>query len=177
MALDKLVDSAQLDACLEAEADAIRAKTGGYSDITFDYANSKGFADVIAAIETGGGGSSITQSSKYCDITVGYAIVTVGANNIVGAVDATTYLMSLSGAPSGANLIYAGIVSEPFYTNAEFLTTVYPLEGNSRLFYRYDASSGAPVSKIYSNSYDGKINEGSKYLVAWSAQSNWEVPA
>lgn len=56
MALDKLVDSTKLDACLDAEADAIRAKTGGSSDIPFDYANNKGFADAIASIQTGGGG-------------------------------------------------------------------------------------------------------------------------
>lgn len=55
MALDKLVDSTKLDACLDAEADAIRAKTGGASDILFDFANNKGFADAIAAIQTGGG--------------------------------------------------------------------------------------------------------------------------
>lgn len=58
MAVDKLVDSTKLDACLDAEADAIRAKTGGSSDIPFDYANNKGFADAIASIQTGGGSSS-----------------------------------------------------------------------------------------------------------------------
>ena len=55
MAVDKLVDSAQLDACLTAEANAIRAKTGGSANLTFDFANSKGFADAIAAIASGGG--------------------------------------------------------------------------------------------------------------------------
>lgn len=54
MALDKLVDSTKLDACLDAEADAIRAKTGDSNDITFDFANNKGFADAIAAIPSGG---------------------------------------------------------------------------------------------------------------------------
>ena len=51
---EMLVDSAKLDACLEAEADAIRAKTGGSSEIPFDFADRKGFADAIAAIPTGG---------------------------------------------------------------------------------------------------------------------------
>lgn len=53
MAVDKLVDSTKLDACLDAEADAIRAKTGGSADIPFDFANNKGFADAIAAISSG----------------------------------------------------------------------------------------------------------------------------
>lgn len=52
---EMLVDSTKLDACLDAEADAIRAKTGGSADIPFDYANNKGFADAIAAIPSGGG--------------------------------------------------------------------------------------------------------------------------
>ena len=52
---DMIVDSVKLDACLDAEADAIRAKTGGSADIPFDYANNKGFADAIAAIPSGGG--------------------------------------------------------------------------------------------------------------------------
>lgn len=50
---DMLVDGAKLDACLDAEADAIRAKTGDSNDITFDFANNKGFADAIAAIPSG----------------------------------------------------------------------------------------------------------------------------
>ena len=52
---EMLVDSTKLDACLDAEADAIRAKTGGTSPIPYDFANNKGFADAIAAIPTGGG--------------------------------------------------------------------------------------------------------------------------
>lgn len=61
----ELVDATKLDACCTAEANAIRAKTGGSSPIAFDYANSKGFADAIAAIPTGGGGIDI---SEYVDI-------------------------------------------------------------------------------------------------------------
>lgn len=52
---DMLIDGVKLDACNTAEADAIRAKTGGTDPIPYDYANSKGFADAIAAIPSGGG--------------------------------------------------------------------------------------------------------------------------
>lgn len=58
MAVDKLVDSTKLDACCTAEANAIRAKTGGSAQIVYDLANSKGFSDAIAAIPSGGGGLS-----------------------------------------------------------------------------------------------------------------------
>lgn len=52
---EMLIDGTKLDACNTAEADAIRAKTGGTDPIPYDYANNKGFADAIAAIQTGGG--------------------------------------------------------------------------------------------------------------------------
>lgn len=51
----ELVDASKLDACCTAEANAIRAKTGSSAQIAYDWANSKGFADAIAAIQTGGG--------------------------------------------------------------------------------------------------------------------------
>lgn len=67
MAVDKLVDSTKLNACLDAEADAIRAKTGGTSDLAFDFANDKGFADAIAAIPSG---TSLPLFIKHEAITV-----------------------------------------------------------------------------------------------------------
>ena len=67
MAVDKLIDSSKLDACCTAEANAIRAKTGGSSSIAYDWANSKGFADAIAAISGGGGSGyyNLTSDSIY----------------------------------------------------------------------------------------------------------------
>lgn len=55
----ELVDASKLDACCTAEANAIRAKTGSSAQIAYDWANSKGFADAIAAIS--GGGSNIEE--------------------------------------------------------------------------------------------------------------------
>ena len=57
-----LIDRTKLDACLDAEADAIRAKTGDSNDLTFDFANDKGFADAIAAIPSGGGSQNVFVS-------------------------------------------------------------------------------------------------------------------
>lgn len=67
---EMLVDSTKLDACLDAEADAIRAKTGGSADIAFDFANNKGFADAIAAIPSGGGGDSYEIARRFVDGTI-----------------------------------------------------------------------------------------------------------
>ena len=50
----ELVDASKLDTCCTAEANAIRAKTGSSAQIAYDWANSKGFADAIAAIPSGG---------------------------------------------------------------------------------------------------------------------------
>lgn len=55
MALDKVVDSAALDAGMLSVADAIRAKTGGADPLAWP----DGFAAAISGIETGGGGVSL----------------------------------------------------------------------------------------------------------------------
>lgn len=52
MAIDKAIDSLQLDADLTAVADAIRTKGGTSEALTFP----DGFVDAVAAIEAGGGG-------------------------------------------------------------------------------------------------------------------------
>lgn len=52
MALDKLVDSTQLNGALTATANAIRAKTGDSGTITWN--SSTGFANAISDIQTGG---------------------------------------------------------------------------------------------------------------------------
>lgn len=54
MAVDKLVDSTQLDADLTSVANAIRTKGGTSASLAFP----AGFVDAIDAIETGGGASS-----------------------------------------------------------------------------------------------------------------------
>ena len=54
MALDKVVDSAALDAGMAAVADEIRAKAGTTEPLAWP----DGFAAAISGIETGGGGSS-----------------------------------------------------------------------------------------------------------------------
>ena len=51
MSYDKVIDSAKLDAAMNATADAIRAKTGGTADIPWN--ESTGFASAISAIPVG----------------------------------------------------------------------------------------------------------------------------
>jgi len=77
MAVDKLVDSAQLDADLEDIADAIRAKGGTSASLAFP----NDFVSAIEAIPTGGGGGGRLPSgfqeveylgmSQNCYFTIG----------------------------------------------------------------------------------------------------------
>lgn len=60
MAVDKLVDSSQLDSDLTSVANAIRTKGGTSASLAFP----AGFVSAIAAIPTGGGGSSV-ESGTY----------------------------------------------------------------------------------------------------------------
>lgn len=61
MALDKLVDSAQLDSDLGDVADAIRAKSGGSSQLAFP----AGFVSEIGSIQTGGGTRTPVKLGEY----------------------------------------------------------------------------------------------------------------
>lgn len=56
MALDKVVDSAVLDAGMMSVADAIRAKAGATEPLAWP----DGFATAISGIETGGGGGGVS---------------------------------------------------------------------------------------------------------------------
>lgn len=61
MAVDKLVDSTQLDADLTSIANAIRTKGGTSADLAFP----SEFVSAIAAIPTGGGGGGSVQSGTF----------------------------------------------------------------------------------------------------------------
>lgn len=65
MAYDKLVDSSQLNSDLGDVADAIRAKSGGSSQLAFP----SGFISEIGNISTGGGGSSAVQVTILTNVS------------------------------------------------------------------------------------------------------------
>lgn len=70
MAVDKLVDSAQLDADLATVANAIRAKGGTSGSLAFP----AGFASAIAAIPTGGGGVQNCIIGEFTGTSKGAAL-------------------------------------------------------------------------------------------------------
>lgn len=126
MALDKLVDSTQLDADLTSVADAIRAKSGGSSALAFP----AGFVSEIGNIPSGGGGQTVYASSTgllYTPImtidlsmerTNGYPV-----SDILTRYGAMPYLeeLTLSGIVrlNSANLVLA--------QTGQFNSTSYPM--------------------------------------------------
>lgn len=91
---EMLIDGAKLDACNTAEADAIRAKTGGSSPIPYDYANNKGFADAIDAIPTGGGVAT-AEITLVQDYSFANATSTNIMNMAAAAVGKPNYAVAL----------------------------------------------------------------------------------
>ena len=71
-----VIDKTIEEACRKAEADVIRAKTGGTDPLGYDFANGKGFADKIAAIPSGG-----------AEITDGIVVKARNANGHITEVD------------------------------------------------------------------------------------------
>lgn len=104
---EMLIDSAKFAACNTAEADAIRAKTGGSSPIPYDYENNKGFADAIAAI-SGSGGNLVARTYSGTVIMSDVASTTlVVPVDIHGAlfVDGN-YVLSKTGVVSNGEVTY-----------------------------------------------------------------------
>ena len=155
MAVDKLVDSVQLDADLTSVADAIRAKTGGTAKLAFP-------ADFVSEIGSisGGGGAGIISSDNYDFV---FGIVTVGANTVSRVPQVETYLLGLLGETPAGTLVSIrwGIVDWDGTTvnNLAFCT-----DQNSSNFYRFRNGSFASVP--ISQNYDAVIRSGDKYLIA-----------
>ena len=150
------VNSTQLDSDLTSVANAIRAKSGGSSQLAFP----AGFVSEIQAIPSGGGGAGIISSDNYDFV---FGIVTVGANTVTKVTQVETYLLGLLGENPAGTLVgsWWGIVGWDG-------TTVYNLafctDQNGPNFYRFRNGAFASVPK--SQNYDAVIRSGDKYLIA-----------
>lgn len=101
-----LIERTKLDACLDAEADAIRAKTGDSNDIAFDFANDKGFADAIAAIPSGGAVTGYTYLDTF-NIQEDVRELLID----ISSYDYGEYLLSVNATGTGADYLYVSITS------------------------------------------------------------------
>lgn len=127
MALDKLVDSAQLDSDLGDVADAIRAKSGGSSQLAFPL----GFISEIGSIQTGGGSQNtrITIVSPTAKLTDFIALLPSGHENEGFSATALNkpqsgyYLASLSGKVTPGNDFLAYVRSSDVGTTGVTAST------------------------------------------------------
>lgn len=90
MAYDKLVDSSQLNSDLGYVADAIRAKSGGSSQLAFP----SGFISEIGSISTGGGGGMVKKAGTFT-LASDYTYATSLANGYSGSILVNTGLSKI----------------------------------------------------------------------------------
>lgn len=165
MAVDKLVDSAQLDADLTTVANAIRTKGGTSAQLAFPAE----FVSAIQAIPTGGGGASNivtgtfkgTTTGAAMDITLpytgtGYPIAvmiypTGGANNSTAASGTNAYkwyTLIQRYAIAMWTMSKTEIDTAPSYNNPGLLNTL----GVVMALYKNSASSATSYSRTGSQS-------------------------
>ena len=145
MAVDKLVDSTQLDADLTTVANAIRTKGGTSAQLAFP----AGFASAIAAIPTGGGGLSNVVTGTFKGTTTEAAMdVTLNYNG-------NGYPVVVSIVPKGgylANETFAQTIQR--YAEAVFLgTKTYP-----DLSPDYDGSGNEDIIAVYARYKSSSTN-------------------
>lgn len=118
MAVDKLVDSAQLDSDLGDIADAILAKSGGTGPIAFP----AGFLSEIADISTGGGGGTVVRTGTFTPTTK-----ELTASFDVGTTDTIKNVLvvptSENPIKSDGRILYSFIVNADLYAKSIIIPT------------------------------------------------------
>lgn len=142
MAVDKLVDSTQLDADLTSVANAIRTKGGTSASLAFP----SGFVDAIANMPSGGG----DPGDEFEWATTTNQVITIGSNSVTNTQAAKSFFdayasynmcILLSPTTETNQLVYCGTSGVMRYRN------------------------GAISSTVIGAAYDAKLVEGTKYLL------------
>lgn len=144
MAVDKLVDSTQLDSDLTSVANAIRAKSGGSSQLAFP----AGFVSEIQAIPSVGGGYSF----DWADVTE----ATIGANSVSNTQGVRDFFSSY--APYGVIVLASELT-----TNNQLVSSHYSSSATNNAMQRWKNGSFNTVT--VGTNYDCVLPQGSKYLV------------
>lgn len=123
MALDKLVDSAQLDSDLASVANAIRTKGGTSASLAFP----QGFVDAVDAIQTGGGGienalldGSVSGAYTNSEIT---SLRAQAFNGVTGLTSISLPNVTSVGANAFFNCTNIETLNLPKLANASFFYT------------------------------------------------------
>lgn len=187
--MEMLVDSTKLDACLDAEADAIRAKTGGSADIPFDFVNNKGFADAIAAVPVpalesksiSANGTYTPESGKaWNEVVVNVSASPRTANGtftIASSVDYMPIVQHNLGTDKIAFVIYPdSIVATVGYTT--YFLSYFPWNyymGNDVWqldFSSYNSNFTGPIN-VDSTERSIHMRSGDVHTSPWASQNTW----
>ena len=152
----KLIDETKEVACRTAEADAIRAKTGGTATIPYDFQNGKGFADAIAGIPSGG--SNVHKwvgDIEYVNQDVASAVIPIDTSGY--DYFAVNFLIVKTGVVSGGEVQYdedmrvwaSGVVA------FEYSGSNFPVEQVKLLRDATNYTSTTPYNCAYSYTYAG----------------------
>ena len=152
MALDKVIDSAQLDADLTAVADAIRSKTGKTDKLTLEQMPGE-----IEGIEAGGGGGG--ADSPVWSVRI-YEIE-IGANNIKNSQDVSDYMISAVDSIEHSIVI---LKSPLTVDNQLVFCGLYDVP-NSKVGLLARWRGGNIMTTSVGTNYDMFIVEGTKYIV------------
>lgn len=186
MALDKVIDSAALDAGMTAVADAIRAKAGTTELLAWP----DGFITTIRGIETGGGGASWVTISE----TLPNAMYKIGDLNMDGsltqddAIEIANYLGGDADFSSAqkvlADVYFNGMIEQnDAIAIMEIINGTYtPMFGWATAVEYASAKVGDDVKAIFEIIASGdKINAPTYAYVPWDGiiaiYSNAEIPA
>ncbi len=131
MALDKLVDSAQLDAGLASVAGAIRTKGGTSAQLQFP----AGFVSAVEAIPTGGGGGAQTiATGTFTGDGSGNAFIPIGKT-----MPECDFVFSLW-VPSGTEVTSPAVVTNRSYVYVQVLV--------QKRFQKFDLSTNGTKNTI-----------------------------
>lgn len=146
MPLDTMIDGGKLNACLVAEAEAIRNKSGNTSQIVFDYANNKGFAEAIENIPSG---KTLIQFKDYDGILIrAYTLEEIQA------------MTELPSPPTHDNLTFLGWTKNlEALKNYPYSVSVYPKfkvsDGKTRIWISFTNANKAPTIRFAQSKSQG----------------------
>ena len=186
MALDKVVDSAALDAGMTAVADAIRAKAGTTGPLAWP----DGFITAISGIETGGGGASWVTISE----TLPNAMYRLGDVNMDGSItqdDAIEIANYLGGSAdfSSVQKVLSDVNFDGMIDQLDAMAVMEIINGNYTPTFGWataveyaSAKVGDDVKAVFEITISGAIIDAPTYCrVPWDGiiaiYSNAEIPA
>ena len=160
-----LIDQTKDSACKTAEADAIRAKTGGSAQLAYDWANNKGFADAIAAIPSGGGGIRKATGSFTIASSSSANTPTITHNLGTKKIAAIIYPVSIT-ATGGYQMFYCSYVNVPELVDS----------GKWSLDFRaYNSTKFPNIVEVDPKSATDaqSIRDFGRQSSPWTTQNNW----